>query len=577
MKGSVLWTNLFSKSAGGAASGMTKLGGKISEFLSKNIWGLMAAGAAIVIKELINLWGETSKLDEALDLANEKVRESAAELQILSGRLEITRQGTDDYNSAIDELNRKLESIGATTLDYAASNEDVAAALKLVREETERQIRLEVYRDKLKEIIAAQIAYKDSLDEMTKAGGRNDTVMKVAKKGYEDATFQLNELQKRIDGLIVTQNNSTKATKDMGYEWGNISEWNMGGEISKVDEEITKITPKVKDLTFSIDDFNRKSKETNLILRDLKTIIAETFGVDILDEELKMLAEQYITTGSVIKTETEAILQDMQDMMDSVSFADETMNAADEVTADTEDAVMEERKKKWDELVKKVNQYGDSAISVLNSIGQFEEAKMNKELALWEGNEEEKERIRKKYAEKQKKIAIAQALINGALAITNIWATTPKVDFGASTIALIIASGISTLASVATIASQKMSGGGILKGRSHAGGGIDIGNNIEAEGGEGIINKRSTAMFKPLLSAINSYNGFGKSFKAARGMLPAPSLKSRINATILGGIDIDRLAQLIIDGINDKQVIVTEKDISEKLNMVNKIETKVRY
>lgn len=54
-----------------------------------------------------------------------------------------------------------------------------------------------------------------------------------------------------------------------------------------------------------------------------------------------------------------------------------------------------------------------------------------------------------------KELAIAQALINGALAVTNIFATTPKADFGITTYALIAASAISTIASVAKISSTK--------------------------------------------------------------------------------------------------------------------------
>jgi hypothetical protein len=54
-----------------------------------------------------------------------------------------------------------------------------------------------------------------------------------------------------------------------------------------------------------------------------------------------------------------------------------------------------------------------------------------------------------------KALAVVQAGINGALAITNIFATTPKVDFGFSTYALIAASGISTVAAISKILSSK--------------------------------------------------------------------------------------------------------------------------
>jgi len=57
--------------------------------------------------------------------------------------------------------------------------------------------------------------------------------------------------------------------------------------------------------------------------------------------------------------------------------------------------------------------------------------------------------------------------------------------------------------------------GTIFQGYSHASKGehFRVGNQInEAEYGEAIINKKSTQRFKPLLSAINSYSGWGKAF-----------------------------------------------------------------
>jgi len=53
----------------------------------------------------------------------------------------------------------------------------------------------------------------------------------------------------------------------------------------------------------------------------------------------------------------------------------------------------------------------------------------------------------------------------------------------------------------------------LLQGPSHSQGGI----NINVEGGEAVINKRSTAMFLPELSAINEA-GKGRSFMANGGI-----------------------------------------------------------
>ena len=57
-----------------------------------------------------------------------------------------------------------------------------------------------------------------------------------------------------------------------------------------------------------------------------------------------------------------------------------------------------------------------------------------------------------------------------------------------------------------------------MHGKSHAQGGIKgyvEGNPIELEGGETVINKRSSRLFARELSAINSYNGWGVSIPSA--------------------------------------------------------------
>jgi len=90
--------------------------------------------------------------------------------------------------------------------------------------------------------------------------------------------------------------------------------------------------------------------------------------------------------------------------------------------------------------------------------------------------------LAKKEFERNKKLQIAQALINGALAVTNIWATTPKADFGVSTYIMLALSGIATLAAVSKIAKteyddssgSKFEKGGIAKGSKHAEGGINL-------------------------------------------------------------------------------------------------------
>jgi len=70
--------------------------------------------------------------------------------------------------------------------------------------------------------------------------------------------------------------------------------------------------------------------------------------------------------------------------------------------------------------------------------------------------------------------------------------------------------------------------GGMVKGPSHEKGGVKYkvgGEVVELEGGEAVINKKSTEMFKPLLSKLNQAGG-GTSF--ARGGLVNPSVNKMI-------------------------------------------------
>lgn len=138
----------------------------------------------------------------------------------------------------------------------------------------------------------------------------------------------------------------------------------------------------------------------------------------------------------------------------------------------------------------------------------MEEKKIQKEKEV---NEKKQEALAKKKRKEQKKWQLAQAIISGALAITNGFATKPFVPLGITMGAL---ASTLTAVQIATIASQKTyAKGGILDSRSvatgprHSQGGIKLqpyGINAEIEGGEFVTNRKSTSTNLPLLEFINS-------------------------------------------------------------------------
>ena len=184
---------------------------------------------------------------------------------------------------------------------------------------------------------------------------------------------------------------------------------------------------------------------------------------------------------------------------------------------------------------------------------------------------EEELKAKKEAFEKDKEFKKAQIEINLMLELIQIALSasenpTNGVTYGAAGVAqYALHAGIALAGAAIAIAGinkQKFKDGAILSGPSHDQGGIDFTVNgksgFEAEGGEALINKRSTAMFRPLLSRINQAGG-GRSF--ALGGIPIPSSPSIAMQQQNSG-DLNLFAAQIINGINDKKVNMLESEVS---------------
>lgn len=201
------------------------------------------------------------------------------------------------------------------------------------------------------------------------------------------------------------------------------------------------------------------------------------------------------------------------------------------------------------------------------SQADYDGAVMRKETEL----NNNKIELEKEYANKQKKIAIAQVIIDGALAVAKAYAQTGTL--GPFVVPLIIAQ---TGMQLAAIQAQEFAkggmveeyaNGGMVQGKSHAQGGEKFavgGRVVELEGGEAVINKRSTAMFKPQLSAMNSAGG-GVKF-ADGGIMSSSSFTSaRFNSLSLGGSQ------------SSGRVVVVESDITNSQSKVKAIQSNASF
>jgi hypothetical protein len=115
--------------------------------------------------------------------------------------------------------------------------------------------------------------------------------------------------------------------------------------------------------------------------------------------------------------------------------------------------------------------------------------------------------------------------------------------------------------------------GGMLQGRSHAQGGIpfSVGGRLgfEAEGGEAIINKRSSKMFRSQLSAINQAGG-GRAF-ATGGEVPVFS-----TANIARASESTAVQRELFESISRLRPVVTVEDINKGQGDVDVVESRAQ-
>lgn len=183
----------------------------------------------------------------------------------------------------------------------------------------------------------------------------------------------------------------------------------------------------------------------------------------------------------------------------------------------------------------------------------------------------EKEKREKELAKKEKqqrklelKMQLIEGIVNTAVSVTK--ALTWGWPLGAIFAGIIGAMGAMQTAIIAK-QMNKLADGGLLQGRSHAQGGIPVGNTgIEVEGGEYVINKRSTAKYLPLLQAINEEGARKKTVANQLGKYAnGGQLNYQRISSNLDSVDTNKVIQNSIDQIDmHPQVSVVDINRGQK-------------
>jgi len=182
--------------------------------------------------------------------------------------------------------------------------------------------------------------------------------------------------------------------------------------------------------------------------------------------------------------------------------------------------------------------------------------------------------IKRKMFVLEKANSVATALINGAVAITKVSEQTGVGAIVAAPImSALIAAQIGMILSKKFVGEQggivpgeKFAKGGMVHGARHAQGGVKFavgGRVAELEGGEAVINRKSTKMFRSQLSAMNVAGG---GVKFEQGGL-TPGTNAALDAS-KGNWTASDIAGLIAGSINSQQVYVSESSITSSQSNV---------
>lgn len=537
---------------------------------------------ANMARSSIELTTSFLSLITSTDKQSDAIIKQQTELNTLVFRITDTNLAEKDRLALIKQLNKEfpdfIGNIDAETL----SNKQLVVRLKEVNDQLVNRIVIQRQQEKIDEV-NAKVA-----DLRLERFDREDKAIEILLEAQKDLRFEILEEgtinEKLFDGLkkidaIRSSNLNTiqrqkTATNDLTFALGRVIDVDV--ELNKLQDETAQLIAertKITDgLTFSIEK-NSQAQGKN-------------------EEEAVENTQRRIDGIESIKATEVDASEDFKQI--KVEENDFLLRLHQERQRTRDQARAEDLQKERENL----QAFQAASSAAFSTIANFQQASLNRQLRAAEGNEEKQEEIRAKFGKKRKKAATIEAIINGAVAVTRILADVPKGDFGISTALLIAAAVVTTAGEVALIQSQEFAKGGLLTGSSHDQGGISVSVGgsrvVEAEGGEAIINKRSTQMFTPLLSAINEAGGgvaFGKGGKlpmmAQEGTIvpefadpKALQLESLLGGTGLLLQNQEKLVEFttaINDRIDRIEVINVATDTASVANTAANIESRATF
>ena len=476
---------------------------------------------------------------------NKQIQQQIAQLEAEIATSRVTNRQADRIeelgftDESLDSIRRYYDKIRDIQIEEAnklskinVEKVEFQVDIDIENEKQRNRDRLLALEDSLKQGLINQEEYDREIQkEMDNHYLLLETITRNGEQKILDIQKQTNAEAKNYAATAINErinalNEAYSNVEDNGIKTTNIGIVDFAGskkELTNAKKEYQKIFNEIaierdnlqkqfdkKEITFN--DFRQAKKELDSLEKSVSKSIKDVNLdlnqlVSITVQSITQYVGQYIgILGGLWSTyndiqmqrieEEQARLDEEYDMLEDAYRKQEDLTKGHmDKLKDIEDELKTSRGDRRAHLVEQLNAERQALIASLQ-----EEQKIDKEK---EANAKKQDALEKKRREQEKKNSIVQATINTFTAVTNALAVPPWfVGLALSAVALAMG-----MAQVSNIKKQKYAKGGILVGKSHNAGGIPVGmTGIEVEGGEYVINKRSTQKNMPLIDYINKSN-----------------------------------------------------------------------
>lgn len=533
------------------------------------------------------LFNILTKITQATGENADIMTELIPNIRAFKGIGALTTETLKEYDKILNEINTDYGEGSSLANAYSEQLKTTSHSVELLGGSWDNLIQT---------LSGSQGILKSTIDWLTKVV---DSIAFISKYGLINATKEWRKEQEKINQTLIEQNKlldyfaeeSKRLEIDIleflkqrkkGYEDANsIIKEQYKLEIDFIDELIKKFEEKIeqeaeaKEELTTIDEFvkhNQEEFEAWKIAREQYLLSRELFDLatrkkikeDLKETEFELEEEEDIEDfdPALAREGLQAYLTQQYELYLYQQTADGERSILDKKLADNEIS--------YKEYLDKIAALDEDAAAKKKKI---EELMLKTKLELVSAGLGLIQSLTKRGSMVHKLAATAQTTIDTYAAAQASYKALAGIPYIGPVLGGIAAAAavVSGLARVARINQITFSKGEILQGKSHEQGGIPFAiggkTGFEAEGGEAIINKQSTALFRDELSAINSYKGYGKKF-AEGGYVPfTPTPQGEITNNM-----IQDAIRESIEAVGAMKTYVVENEITSTQKHVQVIE-----